>query len=96
MAGREPENYFPYEDSLSARVQGKLMQYCDMMKEEGLQNRRDKETIQELVSDISHQVKTPVANIKMFTGILKSTLCQRKNGRNFCQLWKDRSISWIF
>ena len=71
MAGREPENYFPYEDSLSARVQGKLMQYCDMMKEEGLQNRRDKETIQELVSDISHQVKTPVANIKMFTGILK-------------------------
>ena len=43
MAGREPENYFPYEDSLSARVQGKLMQYCDMMKEEGLQNRRDKD-----------------------------------------------------
>ena len=30
MAGREPENYFPYEDSLSARVQGKLMQYCDL------------------------------------------------------------------
>ena len=28
-------------------------------------------TIQELVSDISHQVKTPIANIRMFTGILQ-------------------------
>ena len=83
MAGREPENYFPYEDSLSARVQGKLMQYCDMMKEEGLQNRRDKETIQELVSDISHQVKTPVANIKMFTGILKKHALSEEKREEF-------------
>lgn len=83
MAGREPENYFPYEDSLSARVQGKLMQYCDMMKEEGLQNRRDKETIQELVSDISHQVKTPVANIKMFTGILKKNALSEEKREEF-------------
>ena len=35
------------------------------------QSMRDKKTIQELVSDISHQVKTPVANIRMFAGILK-------------------------
>lgn len=83
MAGREPENYFPYEDFLSARVQGKLMQYCDMMKEEGLQNRRDKETIQELVSDISHQVKTPVANIKMFTGILKKHALSEEKREEF-------------
>lgn len=83
MAGREPENYFLYEDSLSARVQGKLMQYCDMMKEEGLQNRRDKETIQELVSDISHQVKTPVANIKMFTGILKKHALSEEKREEF-------------
>lgn len=83
MAGREPENYFLYEDSLSARVQGKLMQYCDMMKEEGLQNRRDKETIQELVSDISHQVKTPVANIKMFTGILKKNALSEEKREEF-------------
>ena len=68
---------------MSARVQGKLMQYCDMMKEEGLQNRRDKETIQELVSDISHQVKTPVANIKMFTGILKKHALSEEKREEF-------------
>ena len=71
IAGREPENYRPYEDSLTARVQGKLLQYYDIMSEGRRQSKRDKQTIQGLVSDISHQVKTPVANLKMFTGILR-------------------------
>ena len=71
MSGRQPEGYQPYEDSLTAKVQGKLMQYFDIMSEGKRQSLRDKETIQGLVSDISHQVKTPIANIKMFTGILQ-------------------------
>ena len=72
MSGRTVEGYQPYEDSLTAKVQGKLMQYFDIMNEGKRQSQRDKETIQSLVSDISHQVKTPIANIKMFTGILRS------------------------
>ncbi len=71
MSGRQPEGYRPYEDSLTAKVQGKLLQYFDIMGEGKRQSQRDKETIQSLVSDISHQVKTPIANIRMFTDILK-------------------------
>lgn len=71
MSGRQPEGYRPYEDSLTAKVQGKLLQYFDIMGEGKRQSQRDKETIQSLVSNISHQVKTPIANIRMFTDILK-------------------------
>lgn len=71
IAGRQPENFHPYEDSLTSKVQGKLMQYYDIMHEGRLQSQRDKETLQSLVSDISHQVKTPVANLKLYTGILQ-------------------------
>ncbi len=71
ISGRQPEVEQPYEDSVTARVQGKLLQYYDIMNEGKVQSQRDKQTIQELVSDISHQVKTPVANLQMFTGILK-------------------------
>lgn len=71
MAGRTPENFHPYEDSLATKVQGRLLQYYDMMCEGKMQGERDKETLQGLVSDISHQVKTPVANIKLYTGILR-------------------------
>lgn len=71
ISGRQPELERPYEDSVTARVQGKLLQYYDVMNEGKVQSQRDKQTIQELVSDISHQVKTPVANLQMFTGILR-------------------------
>ena len=33
MSGRTVEGYQPYEDSLTAKVQGKLMQYFDIMNE---------------------------------------------------------------
>lgn len=71
LSGRQPENYQLYEDSLTAKVQGKLMQYFDIMSEGKRQSQQDKQVIQSLVSDISHQVKTPIANIKMFTNILQ-------------------------
>ena len=67
---REPKNFFPYEETVISKVQNKLLQYYEKMKEERQQSRQDKQTIQELVSDISHQVKTPTANIQMITGIL--------------------------
>ena len=70
MSGRTVEGYQPYEDSLTAKVQGKLMQYFDIMNEGKRQSQRDKETIQGLVSDISHQVKTPIANLKMINNTL--------------------------
>lgn len=72
IAERKPEKYFYYEDTLVSKVQGKLMQFYDLMSEERRQSRQDKQVIQELVSDISHQVKTPIANLQMFSGILRS------------------------
>ncbi len=71
MADRQPENFHPYEDSLTANVQGKLLRYYDIMHESRQQSLHDKEIIQGLVSDISHQVKTPIANMKLYTGILQ-------------------------
>ncbi len=71
MAGGGTENAASYEDTLTARVQGKLLQYDDQMREGRRRIQMDKQTIQELVSDISHQVKTPIANLTMFIGILR-------------------------
>ena len=71
MRGREPENYRPYEDSQLSKALGKLVQYHDQAQAGQRQSEMDRQTIQELVSDISHQVKTPMTNIRMFTDILR-------------------------
>ncbi|MBS6397328.1 MAG: HAMP domain-containing histidine kinase [Clostridiales bacterium] len=85
IAGRQPDKYHPYEDSVTARVQGKLIQYYDIMSEGKIQSERDKQTIQELVSDISHQVKTPIANMQMFTGILRQHQLTEEKRSEFLQ-----------
>ena len=83
LSGRPVEGYQPYEDSLTAKVQGKLMQYFDIMSEGKRQSQRDKETLQGLVSDISHQVKTPIANLQMFTGILRQHSLSEEKRQEF-------------
>lgn len=90
MSGREAEGFSPYEDSLTAKVQGKLMQYFDIMNEGKRQSQKDKEIIQSLVSDISHQVKTPVANIKMFTGILQKHELSGEKQQEFLEMMEGQ------
>ncbi|MDE7311811.1 MAG: HAMP domain-containing histidine kinase [Eubacterium sp.] len=86
MEGREPKNFFPYEETVLSKVQNKLLQYYEKMKDEQRQSRQDKQTIQELVSDISHQVKTPTANIQMITGILNQHELPRDKQQEFLNL----------
>lgn len=86
MEEREPKDFFPYEETVISKVQGKLLQYYEKMKEEQQQSRQDKQAIQELVSDISHQVKTPTANIQMITGILNQHELPRDKQQEFLNL----------
>ena len=86
MEGWELQNFSPYEETAFSKVQEKLLQYYEKMKEERQQSIQDKQTIQELVSDISHQVKTPTANIQMITGILREHELPREKQSEFLNL----------
>ena len=90
IAGRQPENFHPYEDSLTAKVQGKLMQYYGIMQESRLQSQQDKEILQGLVSDISHQVKTPVANLRLYMGILQKPGLPEDKGALFLATMEEQ------
>lgn len=86
MEEREPENLTLYEDTAASKVQGKLLQYYEKMKDGYRQSAEDKQTIQALVSDISHQVKTPIANIQMFLSILQQHELAREKQEEFLHM----------
>ena len=90
MSGRQPEGYRPFEDSVTAKVQRKLIQYFDIMNEGKIQSQKDKETIQGLVSDISHQVKTPIANLKLYTSILQNPQFSPEKRAQFMRTMEDQ------
>lgn len=81
LDGREAPEAVPYTDSFFSRIQDKLRLYYESMREGRFQSKRDKEAVQAMVSDISHQVKTPIANIRMYAELLRRpSLSEEKRG----------------
>lgn len=49
-----------------------------------------------LISDISHQVKTPVSNLQMVTDTLLTKPVSEEERMDFCKAYAVRLINWIF
>ena len=52
--------------SFSGKVYEKLQRVQHIWKQKDREGIEEKRKIQELISDISHQTKTPIANMKMY------------------------------
>lgn len=63
------ENEFS-EEKLS-KIEAKLYRFINIGKMDRQQAAQEKDSIKELISDISHQTKTPVANILLYTQLLE-------------------------
>ncbi|WP_310830191.1 sensor histidine kinase [Paenibacillus pedocola] len=69
--GREQLTHFD-ETSLSS-LEHKLLRYIEISKANEQHLEAEKNTIKELISDISHQTKTPLSNILLYSQLLAET-----------------------
>ena len=53
-----------------ARIKHRMARLCQIMQENRHRVDEERQELQTVVSDISHQVKTPVSNLKMATDTL--------------------------
>ena len=58
------------EESLFYKINFRLRRLYEVMQENRNSIAKEREELQELISDISHQVKTPIANLKMINNTL--------------------------
>lgn len=61
------------EDTLTARLQHQLLKLRNILKAQNQMLTQEKEQIKTLISDISHQIKTPVAAANTFAQLLDDT-----------------------
>lgn len=68
-----------YDESELSRVETKWKRFLSTsaLSKENLE--KEKENVKSLVSDISHQTKTPVANIRLYTELLRERLCAEED-----------------
>lgn len=53
-----------------SRLEDSMKRYMDNTMSEEENQKNQKEIIQKLISDISHQTLTPVSNLKLYAGLL--------------------------
>lgn len=63
-----------YDESKLSRLESRWKQYLAPSVLTGENLRREKENVKSLVSDISHQTKTPMTNLKMYAALLEENL----------------------
>ena len=70
MDGDEEPKQADNSETLFARINHRLIRLYQIMQENRRKVEEERQELQTLVSDISHQVKTPVSNLKMVTDTL--------------------------
>ena len=74
IRGEKTEMNRETEDSLLGKISEKLERADHILERRARENQEEKRQIQELISDISHQTKTPLANQKIYLEILRSKI----------------------
>lgn len=74
------------EDTLDGKINVKLKRLYEILGGKTEQSKLDKERMQSLVSDISHQVKSPAANMKMYMQILSRQDIDGERRHEFLEL----------
>ena len=82
--GQEPARAEDRE-TIFARISYRLSRLYGILQENRRKVDEERRELQTLVSDISHQVKTPVANLKMVTDTLLSKAVTEEERREFLQ-----------
>ena len=60
-----------YDETQLSKLESKWLRYLTSSKISAQKTEQERERLKELVSDISHQTKTPLANILLYTEILQ-------------------------
>lgn len=79
----EREVFSGEEDTLLSKLQSKVIKLARILKHKNQVAKQGQENMKELVSDISHQLKTPIANLKMYSSFLEDDGLSEEHRREY-------------
>lgn len=96
LDNREIEQTDLAEGQVSA-LAGKLKRIQEKVELEVGEAQKEKEQVKSLISNMSHQLKTPLANIMLYEEILEEGKVSEEERRNFLSKMRKQSekVSWI-
>lgn len=85
-----------YNEKRLSRLESKMYQYLSAGKTSMRELTSEKDSIKTLVSDISHQTKTPVSNILLYTQLLAESKELNENDKKLAKQIEDQTEKLSF
>ncbi|MCI8326412.1 MAG: HAMP domain-containing histidine kinase [Lachnospiraceae bacterium] len=86
LTGKKDIVFEEEKELLTSKIQVRFRQLYDVLKQQREQSIEDREQLEEIISDISHQIKAPMSNIKMYADILRKREVSREKRNEFLDL----------
>lgn len=83
---REDIVFSTVEDSLFSKLQHQTIKLTNILKNKSKQIEDERNEIQELISDIAHQLKTPLTNLKMYGEFLRDESLSEDEKKEFFEV----------
>ncbi|MGG7177600.1 sensor histidine kinase [Clostridium paraputrificum] len=83
MSKKTKAKFKIYDETLYSKEQNKLKELVDILESEKRQYEVEKDNIQSLITDLSHQIKTPLANISMYNSTLLDRDVDKETEKEF-------------
>lgn len=77
LSGKEIE--ISYDESLDSAISERLNRIMDISRKQKENAEEERDTVKSLITNISHQIKTPLANITLYIGLLKERINDTKS-----------------
>lgn len=95
VTGKEWKRQGELTDSLWDRIETQLAKAEHVFQRKQEESLREKETVKGLISDISHQTRTPLANMKLYVELLEEETLSGE-GTGFLAKLCEQTEKWIF
>lgn len=86
-----------YTETNISSLENKVVRYINLAKTRETSMEAEKSNIKALISDISHQTKTPLSNIILYSGLLEESPLQNEEARQYAAQIKAQSVKldWL-
>lgn len=83
----EEREIFPdNEDTILSKLQSKVIKLVRILKNNNEAAKQEHENIKTLVSDVSHQLKTPLSNLKMYSEFLRDETLSEEKRKKYIEI----------
>lgn len=83
---KDKEVFSSIEDTLFSKLQYQTIKLTTILKNKNSQIEEERNEIQKLISDIAHQLKTPLTNLKMYGEFLQDESLSKEERKEFFEI----------